>query len=96
MKLNLNMRALVGLALATCLSTGVDAASHREAPLMTLFNAQDISDVYAFRSYEADREDFITILMNVNPIQAPLGGPNYFPLFASPTRQPAEAARGKA
>jgi len=80
MKLNLNMRALVGLALATCLSTGVDAASHREAPLMTLFNAQDISDVYAFRSYEADREDFITILMNVNPIQAPLGGPNYFPL----------------
>jgi hypothetical protein len=47
---------------------------------MTLFNVQDISDVYAFRSYEAGRKGFITILMNVNPVQAPLGGPNYFSL----------------
>ena len=79
-KQRLNRLVSLGLALVLGLSTAAGAASHREAPLMTLFNAQDISDVYAFRSYEAGREDFITILMNVNPVQAPLGGPNYFPL----------------
>jgi hypothetical protein len=60
------------------------AASHREAPLMTLDPAADISDVYAFVSYDAanlarlpaDRK--VTLIMNVVPGQEPGSGPNYF------------------
>src|SRR5262245_49671551 len=59
-------------------------ASHREAPLMTLDPAADISDVYAFVSYDAanvaraasDRR--VTLAMNVVPSQEPSSGPNYF------------------
>ncbi len=60
------------------------AASHREAPLMTLDPAADISDVYAFVSYDAanlarapgDRR--VTLIANVVPGQEPGAGPNYF------------------
>lgn len=74
---------LAGLALAVGVQP-VGAASHREAPLMTLDPAADISDVYAFVSYDAanlaraavDRK--VTLVMNVVPSQEPSSGPNYF------------------
>ncbi|HVS03936.1 MAG TPA: DUF4331 domain-containing protein, partial [Thermoanaerobaculia bacterium] len=40
----------------------------------------DATDFYLFRSYEAGREDTITIIANYHPLQDPYGGPNYFPL----------------
>jgi hypothetical protein len=60
------------------------AASHREAPLMALDPAADLTDVYAFVSYDAanlarspvDRR--VTFVMNVIPGQDPADGPNYF------------------
>src|SRR5437899_3057238 len=60
------------------------AASHREAPLMALDPAADLTDVYAFVSYDAanlarsaaDRR--VTFIMNVIPGQDPADGPNYF------------------
>ena len=56
----------------------VGAASHREAPLIALDPTADITDVYAFRSWEnPDRAVFI---MNVIPQQAPASGPNFFNL----------------
>jgi hypothetical protein len=62
----------------------VQAASHREAPLIALDPAADITDVYAFVSYDAanlarqpaDRR--VTLIMNVIPGQEPSSGPNYF------------------
>lgn len=54
------------------------AASHREAPLMTLEPAADITDFYVFRSYEPGREDRVVFIMNVIPMQEPSAGPNYF------------------
>jgi hypothetical protein len=33
-----------------------------------------------FRSYEAGREGFVTLIANYIPLQDPYGGPNYFPL----------------
>ncbi|HXJ84338.1 MAG TPA: DUF4331 domain-containing protein [Candidatus Methylomirabilis sp.] len=74
---------LSGLLIATGLGT-VRAASHREAPLMALDPAADITDVYAFVSYDAanlaraadDRR--VTFIMNVIPGQDPSDGPNYF------------------
>ena len=31
-----------------------------------------------FRSYEAGRADYVTVIANYQPLQAPYGGPNYF------------------
>jgi hypothetical protein len=60
------------------------AASHREAPAMTLDPGADISDVYAFVSYDnvnvarpIDQRK-VTLIMNVVPGQEPNSGPNYF------------------
>jgi len=71
-------------ALALSIPTAGFAASHREAPLMALDPAADITDVYAFTSYDqenldrapADRK--VTLIMNVIPAQEPSSGPNYF------------------
>src|SRR5213080_5371384 len=75
--------AVAGLALALG-ATAAGAASHREAPLMTLDPAADLTDVYAFVSYDAanvgrslgDRR--VTLIMNVLPGQEPGSGPNYY------------------
>src|SRR5262245_35689606 len=75
--------AAAGLALAVG-GTPARAASHREAPLMTLDPAADITDVYAFVSYDdvdvaapiGQRK--VTLIMNVIPGQEPGSGPNYF------------------
>lgn len=74
---------LVGVLTGAGLGTS-RAASHREAPLMALDPAADITDVYAFVSYDtanlarapADRR--VTFVMNVIPGQDPSDGPNYF------------------
>src|SRR6516225_5814399 len=63
-----------------------EAASHREAPLISMDPAADNTDVYAFVSYDeanlarapADRR--VTFIENVNPGQDPRDGPNYFNL----------------
>ncbi len=73
--------AAVAVVLA---ATPAGAASHRESPLMTLDPAADITDVYAFVSYDdanvarslAERR--VTLIMNVVPGQEPGSGPNYF------------------
>lgn len=56
------------------------ASSHREAPGILSTPQVDGTDFYMFRSYEPGREGFVTILADYNPLQAPYGGPNYFPL----------------
>ena len=63
------------------------ASSHREAPGSTTSPKTDGTDFYMFRSYEgiaADgtggRSDYVTLLANYQPLQAPYGGPNYFQL----------------
>ena len=76
---------LIGALTAAWVGTS-QAASHREAPLMALDPAADITDVYAFVSYDtanlarapADRR--VTFVMNVIPGQDPSDGPNYFNL----------------
>jgi hypothetical protein len=52
------------------------AASHREAPLIALDPAADITDVYAFRSWEDPSK--VVFIMNVIPSQVPASGPNFF------------------
>ena len=67
------------LTLAFSMVAGpVRAASHSEAPLISMDRYADNTDVYAFRSYEAGRGGFITIIANFIPFQDPSGGPQFF------------------
>ena len=64
---------VVGLA-----PSASQAASHREAPLISLDPTADISDFFMFRSYEAGKDDKIVLIMDVIPGEEPSSGPNYF------------------
>jgi hypothetical protein len=55
----------------------VQAANHREAPITALDHKADITDWFAFRSY--DQAGKVTMIMNVDPLLDPANGPNYFP-----------------
>jgi len=67
------------LALATALPAGgAWASSHREAPFITRMPKVDGTDFYMFKSYEAGRGDFVTLIANYQPLQDAYGGPNYF------------------
>jgi hypothetical protein len=76
--------ALLSVACVLSWSSPAGAASHREAPLISMDPAADNTDVYAFVSYDAanlaraaaDRR--VTFILNVNPGQDPSDGPNYF------------------
>jgi hypothetical protein len=79
--------ALTLLVIASLTGVGLGtsrAASHREAPLIALDPAADLTDVYAFVSYDAANlartpaNRRVTFIMNVNPGQDPADGPNYF------------------
>jgi hypothetical protein len=79
-------RALVAGAAATTVlsvSTAVEASSHREAPFITTMPRVDGTDFYMFRSYEAGRDGYVTLIANYLPLQDAYGGPNYFDLEAN-------------
>ena len=77
------LKPAVGLALSLLLALppGAFASSHREAPITALDHAADITDFYAFVSY--DHPDRVTFIMNVDPFLQPSNGPNYFPFDPS-------------
>jgi hypothetical protein len=71
------------LALAAALVRGpgpeaASAASHREAPLISLDPTADITDFFMFRSYEPGQEDKVVLIMDVIPGEEPSSGPNYW------------------
>jgi Domain of unknown function (DUF4331) len=71
--------AVVPLALAV-MAGAATASSHREAPFITTAPKVDATDFYMFRSYEAGRGDYVTLIANYVPLQDAYGGPNYFSL----------------
>jgi hypothetical protein len=77
------LRSAVGLVLSLLIAfpPGAFASSHREAPLTALDHTADITDFYAFVSY--DHPDRVTFIMNVDPFLQPSNGPNYFPFDPS-------------
>ncbi|MEK8051117.1 DUF4331 domain-containing protein [Ideonella sp. DXS22W] len=72
--------ALAALPLTLATLGNVQASSHREAPFITTVPKVDASDFYMFRSYEAGRSDYVTLIANYLPLQDAYGGPNYFAL----------------
>ena len=73
------MTLIVALATALCMlvPSGLFASSHREAPITALDRTADITDWYAFVSY--DHPDRVTMILNVDPFLEASNGPNYFP-----------------
>ena len=69
----------VGLSVIVLVAPIATASSHREAPFIAGQAQVDGTDLYMFRSYEANRDQFVTILANYQPFQDPQGGPNFFP-----------------
>jgi hypothetical protein len=76
--------ALAAAALAVAMLTrasspsSASAASHREAPLISLDPEADITDFFMFRSYEPGQSDKVDLIMDVIPGEEPSSGPNYF------------------
>src|ERR1700689_3013345 len=77
------LQPLVALAMALFMlaPSSLFASSHREAPITALDRAADVTDWYAFVSY--DDPSKITFILNVDPLLEPANGPNYFPFDPS-------------
>ncbi len=71
------LKAMVAMALLMLVPTGLFASSHREAPISALDHSADVTDWYAFVSY--DHPDRVTMILNVDGFLEPSNGPNYFP-----------------
>ena len=65
------------LALLMLAPSGMFASSHREAPIAALDRGADVTDWYAFVSY--DHPERVTMILNVDGFLEPSNGPNYFP-----------------
>src|SRR5262245_44305467 len=72
----LHVAAIIVLFSSSVPPSSAWAASHREAPLIALDPAADLTDVYAFRSWEDPSK--AVFIMNVIPSQVPASGPNFF------------------
>jgi hypothetical protein len=73
----LNSFAAFVLALVVLVPASLFASSHREAPISALDHSADVTDWYAFVSY--DHPDRVTMILNVDGFLEPSNGPNYFP-----------------
>src|SRR5437763_416275 len=73
------LKTLVAFAVALFVlaPAGLLASSHREAPISALDHSADVTDWYAFVSY--DHPDRVTMILNVDGFLEPSNGPNYFP-----------------
>src|SRR5260370_34427323 len=69
--------AALAMALMVLVPASLFASSHREAPISALDHSADVTDWYAFVSY--DHPDRVTIILNVDRFLDPSNGPNYFP-----------------
>ena len=73
----------LALAAALALPWGAVASNHREAPITALDHKADITDLYAFVSYDnaqsGRRGTHVTLILCVDPLLEPANGPTLFP-----------------
>lgn len=75
---------LGALAFAAVATTGAFASNHREAPITALDQKADITDLYAFVSYDENQmpgamPEKATFILCVDPLLEPSNGPTLFP-----------------
>jgi len=73
------LKAILALAMPLLMlaPSSLLASSHREAPVTATDRSADVTDWYAFVSY--DNPNNVTMILNVDPLLEPSNGPNYFP-----------------
>ncbi len=69
--------SVTALAMLLSIGCGAQAANHREAPITALDHKADITDFFAFVSY--DDPEKVTMILDVDPLLEPSNGPTYFP-----------------
>lgn len=70
----------VAVAMACAIAAPVGhASSHREAPITAFDHKADVTDFYAFRSYDGGATPRVTLILCVDPLLEPGNGPNWFP-----------------
>src|SRR5262245_42634914 len=74
-------RILLAAVAAAFVVTGPTghAANHREAPITALDHKADITDFFAFRSYDGFGLPRVTFILCVDPFLDPANGPNWSP-----------------
>jgi Domain of unknown function (DUF4331) len=72
-------KTIVSIILTTILTVPVTnlEAGHRDAPIVSLDQKANVTDFFAFVSYDDPTK--VTFIMNVDPFLEPGNGPNYFP-----------------
>ena len=62
------LKSIVALAMSLCMlaPSSLFASSHREAPITALDRSADVTDWYAFVSY--DNPNKVTFILNVDPL----------------------------
>ena len=77
------LKSIVALAMPLFMlaPSSLFASSHREAPITALDRSADVTDWYAFVSYDNPKN--VTFILNVDPLLEPANGPNYFPFDPS-------------
>jgi hypothetical protein len=71
---------LILVTLLLSVAVLLQASSHGEAPGTAAAPQTDVTDLYAFRSYESGRDTYVTLIANFNPRESSYGGPNFYPL----------------
>src|ERR1700758_4843596 len=67
----------LSMSLTMLVPSSLFASSHREAPITAFDRTADVTDWYAFVSYDNPKK--VTFILNVDPLLEPANGPNYFP-----------------
>ena len=75
---------LILVAAGISMPPAVVASSHREAPITALDHKADITDIYAFVSYDSSQAPGmhpkkVTLILCVDPLLEPANGPTWFP-----------------
>jgi hypothetical protein len=72
-------KSIISTILAVLMAAPVTTleAGHRDAPIVSLDQKANVTDFFAFVSYDDPTK--VTFLMNVDPFLEPGNGPNYFP-----------------
>ncbi|MEO6594927.1 MAG: DUF4331 domain-containing protein, partial [Planctomycetota bacterium] len=71
-------KRLLSLAAVAASTTSLLASSHMDAPLITLDDAANLTDVYAFVSLAPSNGKYLSLAMSVYPFEEPGIGPNKF------------------
>src|SRR5262249_39723064 len=71
--------AAASVVACVLMAPGGQASSHREAPITALDHKADITDFYAFRSYDGGGAPRGTVILWVDPPLEPANGPNWSP-----------------